>query len=156
MRLDSNTPFEGVEVTKEGEFSYFFDESNEYLVYFSLLGVLPDTSQYYKILSLTCCSDYDIPYLFVFDKQGNIVSRIVLLSDMVCGVDCGYRCADFLSLNQDGEIIRENKTQSIECDEMGNEIPGTLEEVNYLQRGKVNEEGVFMVISSDTVILTTK
>jgi len=102
-------------------------------------GILPDTADFYKIIWLQP-AEIEVPVLTTFSKTGKKISE-KYLSVGGCGSDCGFSCAEFITIGQDLTIFSRDSITSSDCDTAGNLKPNTTKKYIRFEKGSVLKSG---------------
>ena len=101
-------------------------------------GILPDTSEYYKIIWLAPL-EYQVPVLTTFTKTGKKISE-EYLGVNGCGSDCCFKCKEYIRINKDFTIFSADSIKSCECDSSGPKENTTKKHIRY-KTGKILKDG---------------
>lgn len=121
---------------KESDTAIFGDEAP----LLTLVGVLPDTSNFYTFLFYYPADDLR-PEIHTIDKNGNTISS--LRTSFNCGADCGYYCvgAEF-TFKKDFSFLSQHKSYRAECNKEQTEVDTTS--VTYFvieKKGRILSNG---------------
>jgi hypothetical protein len=114
-----------------------FKKFNEYYSY--AYRQIPTNGNYIATITLGVADCFQ-PVLTTYKPNGDIIdSKTIAIG--YCGIDCGYSCEEFMSIDKNYEIYVSDTISSYECDSIGNEIPGTYEYYVIYKEGKLLTEG---------------
>jgi len=102
-------------------------------------GILPDTTDFYKIIWLQP-AEIEVPVLTTFSKTGKKISE-KYLGVGGCGSDCGFSCAEFITIGKDLTIFSRDSIKSSDCDTDGNLKPNTIKKYIRFEMGSVLKSG---------------
>jgi hypothetical protein len=117
----------------------------------SVIGLLPDTANYYNVLYLEPGDDL-YPTLKVFTKEGEVTDSQTVCYTDCAGWDCPMdSCASFVKMIDQGIIQRSLRMVITDCDSTGAKIPNATVVKIKKQSVRVNPAGkiVFDTESSE-------
>jgi hypothetical protein len=98
-------------------------------------GLLPDTTQSFKVIWLTPTEIY-LPVLTTFSKDGRKISEQEL-SVGECGSDCCFTCIETIKINTDLTIYSADSISKCDCDSVGPK-ENTMKKYVLFKTGKIN------------------
>ncbi len=107
----------------------------------SIIGLLPDTLENYKILYLQPGDDL-YPTLRTYNKEGKLIDDHNICYNLCAGWDCNMdSCESSIKLISENKIERYLRVVKSDCDSLGNKIQSTLKTQTFKQIIKVDKNG---------------
>ena len=106
---------------------------------FICYGMLPDTSDFFKLLFLAPADDY-IPVLATYDKKGNRISNENIDVGHGGAWPC-YTCTEMEIIKKDQTIFSIDSITECKLDSMNNPIPNTTRKYVAYKNGKIYADG---------------
>ncbi len=107
------------------------------------IGILPDTSRFYKLIYCTAAACYT-PVLAVFSKDGKVISRELISEG--CGSEPGYSCKEELRVESSGKVVVEKTEESFKVDARDQEIPGSRKGKSRSSVYSIRDDGTIMLM----------
>jgi hypothetical protein len=120
----------GKETTKDN--SYLKDYDHPF-------GRISTNGNYSAIITFGL-ADCLIPELITFDMNGKQIDRKSIAIGY-CGSDCGYTCSEFMMIDKNFILYTSDTIKFYDCDSLGNETPGTVENYVIYKKGKLMSSG---------------
>ena len=130
----------------EENYNYQIDEKSTDSLFFDnyenlIIGVLPNTSDFYAILYFAIGDDL-YPALKTFNKNGEKIDDQKICYGYCAGCDCDCdSCADITTIDADFKITMNYAIKATECDDDGNKIPETTICKIYTTTGQIKPDG---------------
>lgn len=117
-----------------GELFKRYNEDNSY----SYVKI-PTNGKYIALMTLSIADCY-LPVLTTYKLNGEIIDKKTIAVGH-CSGDCGFQCAEFMTLSSNYALIVSDTISSYECDSYGKEILETLEHYVIYREGELLSNG---------------
>lgn len=101
-------------------------------------GILPDTTDCFKVIWLEPADDY-FPVLATFTKSGKKIKQ-ENIGIGGCGVDCGFDCTETIDIGKDLRIYSADSVTYNDCDTNVNKT-GHIEKYVLYKKGQILKSG---------------
>lgn len=140
--LDSSFSYD---LMKQDDENYYHTNTKEDSLFtnftVSIIGLLPDTAETYKIIYLYPGDDL-YPTLRTFTKQGKLIDDQNICYNLCAGWDCTMdSCESLLTMTKKNTFERYLKAVTSDCDSVGEKISSTVRTQISRQNITVDKKG---------------